>query len=95
MPLVKVGSKHQVVIPKKVREQLGIEPGDYVEISHIKSGAMIKRKALVDVPETDEKLGPKTRAGIKQALKEMKEGKAAPLLRTQKELREYFDTLKR
>lgn len=33
MPLVKVGSKHQVVIPKSVRDKLHVDPGDYVDVS--------------------------------------------------------------
>ncbi len=77
MPLVKIGSKHQVVIPKPVFAKLGLTPGDYVEITAQKNQAVIKRKKVVDdFPTTDEPIGPKTRAAIRQGLKEIKEGKA-------------------
>jgi len=76
MPVVRVGSKHQVVIPKAVRTKLGVKPGDYVEISFRRKSAVIKRKKVADdVPYTDEPIGPKTRAAIQQALDEVEEGK--------------------
>ena len=95
MPLVKVGSKHQVVIPKIVRDELGIEPGDYVEISRRKDGALIKRQQMIDVPLTDEKLGPKARASLRAALKDVDDGNVGPRLRTKKEVQAYLDGLKK
>lgn len=94
MPLVKVGSHHQVVIPKQVRDDLGIEPGDYVEISRSRSGAVIRRQPEVDVPETVEKLGPKARASLNAALKDVAEGRVGPPLRGKKEVQAYLDGLK-
>ena len=76
MPLVKVGPKHQVVIPKEVRDKLGVQPGDYVEVAFKRNQAVIKRKKIVDdFPYTDEPIGPETEAGIREALQEVKEGK--------------------
>lgn len=76
MPLVKVGPKHQVVIPKAVREKLGVDPGDYVEVAFENNQAVIKRKKIVDdFPISDEPIGPKTRARIRQGLKDLKEGR--------------------
>lgn len=87
MALVKVGSKHQVVIPKDVFAKLGLAPGDYVEVSFRKNEAVIKRKKFVDdFPFTDEPIGPKTRAKIAQGLKELAEGKAYGPFRTAQEL---------
>ncbi|NDA38096.1 MAG: AbrB/MazE/SpoVT family DNA-binding domain-containing protein, partial [Acidimicrobiia bacterium] len=37
----KVGPKGQVVIPKKFRDELGIEPGDEVEVSLSENGVLI------------------------------------------------------
>ncbi len=34
MPLVKVGARHQVTIPKEIVERIGIKPGDYVAIAY-------------------------------------------------------------
>ena len=38
----KVGPKGQVVIPKKFRDKLGIEPGDEVVISLTENGVLIQ-----------------------------------------------------
>jgi len=38
----KVGPKGQVVIPKKFRDELGIEPGDEVEVSLSENGVLIQ-----------------------------------------------------
>ena len=76
MALVRVGTKHQVVIPKAVFTKLGLAPGDYVEITAQKNQAVIKHKRVVDhFPATDEAIGPRTKAAIRQAFKEIKAGK--------------------
>jgi len=72
----RVGTKHQVVIPKAVFNKLGLAPGDYVEVALRKNQTVITRKKFVDdFPTTDEALGSKTRASIRQGLKEIKAGK--------------------
>ena len=38
----KVGPKGQVVIPKKFSDELGIEPGDEVEVSLSENGVLIQ-----------------------------------------------------
>jgi len=44
MPLAKLSSKSQIVLPAKIRKQMAIKPGDLLEIS-IKDEAIIIRKA--------------------------------------------------
>jgi AbrB family looped-hinge helix DNA binding protein len=41
----KVGPKGQVVLPKRVRERLGIEPGDDVTVEEIDGDVRIRRVA--------------------------------------------------
>ncbi|MFM7879962.1 MAG: AbrB/MazE/SpoVT family DNA-binding domain-containing protein [Acidimicrobiaceae bacterium] len=38
----KIGPKGQVVIPKEFRDELGIEPGDEVEVSLSENGVLIQ-----------------------------------------------------
>lgn len=48
MSLVKLGVSRQVVIPKKIHDQLGLHPGDYLEVE-LRSGKVVfTPKALVD-----------------------------------------------
>ncbi len=87
MPLVKVGPKHQVVIPKEVREKLGVDPGDYVEVTFEHNQAVIKRKKVSDdFPVTDEPIGPETRAGISQGMREAAAGEVLGHFGSAKEL---------
>lgn len=48
MPVVKVRKRYQLTIPEEIREKLGLEVGDYVEISTRGEEAVIVPKKLVD-----------------------------------------------
>jgi len=41
---IKVTSKGQVTIPKKLREEMGLKPGDYIEIKENEVGYIINKK---------------------------------------------------
>ncbi|MFW6270500.1 MAG: AbrB/MazE/SpoVT family DNA-binding domain-containing protein [Bacillota bacterium] len=42
---IKVTSKGQVTIPKKLREEMGLQPGDYLEVKESATdGYLIKKK---------------------------------------------------
>lgn len=51
MPLVKIGSKHQVTIPKEIFEQLRLKPGDYVEAKLSKGKVVLTPKEIADKGE--------------------------------------------
>jgi AbrB family looped-hinge helix DNA binding protein len=87
MPLARVGTRHQVVIPKAVFSKLGLAPGDYVEVSLRKNHAVLTRKKFVDdFPISDEPIGPKTRLSIRRGRKEIKEGKGRGPFKNAKDL---------
>ena len=48
MPVVKVRERYQLTIPEEIRERLGLEIGDYVELSLKGQVALITPKKLVD-----------------------------------------------
>jgi len=48
MPLVKVGARHQVTIPKKIVDALDLKPGDYVEVTMEQGRIVIVPKEVVD-----------------------------------------------
>lgn len=48
MPAVKVGVSRQIAIPKKVFDQLGLEPGDYLEVEVSGNQLILTPKQLID-----------------------------------------------
>ena len=48
MVAVKIGVSRQVVIPKKIHDQLGLEPGDYLEVALEGDRVILTPKALVE-----------------------------------------------
>ena len=67
MPISKLGQRRQVVIPKQIWDELGLETGDYVEVQRVKGTVVITPKKLVD---RDEELTPAQRAVIDERLAE-------------------------
>lgn len=47
----KVGQRRQVVIPKKIFDSVGLEEGNFVEISQQEGAVLIKPQAVIDVDE--------------------------------------------
>ncbi len=86
MAVVRLGSRNEVVIPKKLRDELGVRPGDMIEITV---------RAVDHFPETDEPIGPETEAGIRAGLDDLANGRVSDPLRTDDELRAHFDRLKK
>jgi AbrB family looped-hinge helix DNA binding protein len=70
MPISKLGQRRQVVIPKQIWDELGLQIGDYVEVERVKRTVVIKPKKLVD---SDDVLTPEQRAVIDQSLAEAEE----------------------
>lgn len=48
MPAVKIGVSRQVVIPKKLHDELGLTPGDYLEVELERGKLVLTPKTLVD-----------------------------------------------
>ena len=70
MPIGKIGQRRQVVIPKEICEELGLQTGDFVEVKQVKGTVVIKPKKLVDA---DEVLTPAQKAQIDARLAEAEE----------------------
>jgi AbrB family looped-hinge helix DNA binding protein len=58
MPTVKLGASRQIVIPKKLYDELGLAAGDYLEVELYEGGKLlVTPKELVDRhPEIDKRL---------------------------------------
>ena len=51
MPIGKIGQRRQVVIPKEIFDALGMQTGDFVEVTQVKGTVVIKPKKLVDTED--------------------------------------------
>jgi len=70
MPIGKLGQRRQVVIPKEICEDLGLQEGDFLDITSAEGQVIIKPKKLVDA---DDVLTPAQRAVIDKRLAEAEE----------------------
>jgi AbrB family looped-hinge helix DNA binding protein len=70
MPISKLGQRRQVVIPKHICDELGLEEGDFVEVTSTQGKVIITPKKLVDA---DDVLTPAQRAVIDHRLAEAEE----------------------
>ncbi len=48
MAAVKIGVSRQIAIPKKIHDQLGLSPGDYLEVEVIDNRLVLTPKALIE-----------------------------------------------
>lgn len=57
MSAVKIGASRQVIIPKKVYEELGLAAGDYLDVQVRDGNLLMSPKTLVDKPITNHRGG--------------------------------------
>jgi AbrB family looped-hinge helix DNA binding protein len=74
MPLVKVGTRHQVTIPKSIVDRLGLRAGDYVEVRLEDGRIIITPKEIVDKTHSWF-WAPEWQEGIQEALEDLKAGR--------------------
>ena len=87
MPTVKLGASRQIVIPKKLHEQLGLEAGDYLEVEVVEGNKLlVTPKELVDRhPEIDTRLA--------EADEDVKAGRVSRPFGSVEELKQHLDAI--
>src|SRR5215470_15305410 len=83
MPIGKIGQRRQVVIPKEIFDALGLQTGDFVEVTQVKRTVVIKPKKLVDA---DDVLTPEEEAIVRKGEKQLRQGKSKPWSQVKHEL---------
>lgn len=71
MSIVKIRTNRQVTIPKEIFDELGLEEGEYVEVSRSKNHIVIKPKKLVDA---DDVLSPEEEEIVKKGIEQIRRG---------------------
>ena len=74
MSLIQVREKAQITIPSRIRKELGIKKGDYLEIVKEDDKIVIIPKILVDKASVN--LSTKGEEMLKEAIDDVKKGKA-------------------
>jgi AbrB family looped-hinge helix DNA binding protein len=77
MPIVTVKNKYQVVIPRRVREQIGVAIGDVLDARAVKGKIVFEPKSVVD-------------RGIAEGLEDIEEGRVHGPYRTVAEAMKAF-----
>jgi AbrB family looped-hinge helix DNA binding protein len=75
MPISKLGQRRQVVIPKDICDELGLQEGDFVEVTTVEGHVINKPKKLVDA---DDVLPPEEEKIVHKGEAELKKGKYVP-----------------
>jgi len=83
MPIGKIGQRRQVVIPKEICDALGLQSGDFVEVTQVKGTVVIKPKKLV---EADDGLTPEEEAIVRKGERQLRQGKSKPWSQIKHEL---------
>ena len=86
MPTVKLGASRQIVIPKKLYDELGLASGDYIEVERHGNKLVLTPKELVEKhPEIDRRLA--------DAEEDVKAGRLSGPFRSAEELARHLETV--
>ncbi len=83
MPVSKLGQRRQVVIPKEIWEDLGLEVGGFVEVERVEGTVVIKPKRLVDAEDI---LTPKEEAIVRRGEEQIRRGEYVTLEKLEHEM---------
>ena len=90
MSVVTVKNKFQVVIPRSVRDQIGVSVGDVFEATVERGKIVFQPKAIVDRDEYTPAQRCRIDAQLAKSLAEHKEGKSLGPFKTHQELVDFL-----
>ncbi len=73
MPIMKLGQRRQVVIPKEICDELNLHEGDFVEVTKTEGVIVITPKKLVDA---DDILTPQEEKLVRKGEAQLKKGES-------------------
>jgi len=83
MSVSKLGQRRQVVIPKEIWEDLGLEVGGFVEVERVEGTVVIKPKRLVDAEDI---LTPEEEAIVRRGEEQIHRGEYVTLEKLEHEM---------
>jgi len=89
MALSKITRNHQVSIPKKIRDRLGLQEGDYVEVEERDGEIVMVPKKLIDADQAWF-WTPEWQASEREADEDIEAGRISGPFKTIDELKKYL-----
>jgi AbrB family looped-hinge helix DNA binding protein len=89
MALSKITRNHQVSIPKKIRDRLGLQEGDYVEVEERDGEIVMVPKKLIDADQAWF-WTPDWQASEREADEDIKAGRISGPFKTMDELKKHL-----
>jgi AbrB family looped-hinge helix DNA binding protein len=83
MPVSQLGQRRQVVIPKVIWEDLGLEIGGFVEVERVEGTVVIKPKRLVDAEDV---LTPEEEEMVRRGEEQIRRGEYVTLEKLEHEM---------
>ncbi len=83
MPIVKIKTNRQVTIPKTIFDELGLEEGQFIEVTRKNNGVFLKPQELVD---PDDILFPEDETALREGLAQIRRGETVPWAEVKKQL---------
>lgn len=90
MPLSKITRNYQVSIPKNVRDSLGLQEGDYVEVEERDGEIVMVPKRLIDADQAWF-WSPEWQAGERAVDEDISAGRVSGRFKTVEEMKKHFD----
>ncbi len=89
MPLAKITRNFQVSIPKNVREALGLQEGDFVEVQERDGEIVMVPKRLIDAGQAWF-WSPEWQAGEREVDEELRAGRVVGPFKSVEEMKKHF-----
>lgn len=84
MPIMRLGQRRQVVIPKEICDDLNLQEGDFVEVTKAEGVVVIRPKKIVDA---DDILTPEEEELVRKGEAQLKKGEHVPWEALKKKLK--------
>lgn len=89
MALVKITRNFQVSIPKQVREALGLNEGDFIEVQEHDGAIIMVPKKLIDADQAWF-WSPEWQEGEREAEQDIRDGRVSGPFRTVRDLKKHL-----
>lgn len=88
MPIIRLGQRRQVAIPKEICDRLGLRAGDSVEVTRKRNSILVRPARLIDA---DDVLTPEEEKLVLEGEKQLRRGEYVTLEQVENGLKRRMD----